>query len=367
MRKHAVLIIITLVVLAFGASMAFGFPAVEVYQKTSKSVMLIVGITGDDNIVGAGSLVTNRGHIVTNAHVVIDKATNRPFSKIWVFVKPEEVTGDMEHDLVNRYKARVIAYDKDLDLALIRAPELPSNITTVPLADPREIMVGEEVVAIGHPEQGGLWSLTYGRISGQIANQNEIAGKDVYQTDTSVNRGNSGGPLLDRRGYMVGVNTNIARVGAGNLPITGVNFALKSAVVKKWLAKEGYTLAYGVEALSPAAPIPAKQDVSEQEPARTETEKTEAEPEPEPQKMEPEPEPRKAEPEPQKVEPEPEPQKTVPEPRMAEKIEEPELGEELESDTLLTPKRPFTQDDLLSEVEKELEDMMDEMRMKIRH
>ena len=117
------------------------------------------------------------------------------------------------------------------------------------MADPDEIKIGEEVIAIGHPEQGGLWSLTYGRISGSIENFSDIDGKDVFQTDTSLNRGNSGGPLLDQRGYMVAINSNIARLGSGGLPITGVNFAIKSSVVKKWLSKEGYTIAYGQKPL----------------------------------------------------------------------------------------------------------------------
>ena len=76
-----------------------------------------------------------------------------------------------------------------------------------------------------------------------------VTGKDVYQTDTSVNRGNSGGPLLDRRGYMVAINSNIARLSRDGLPITGVNFSIKSSVVKKWLNENEYTIAYGKKPL----------------------------------------------------------------------------------------------------------------------
>jgi serine protease Do len=352
MKKSTVLLIIVALALVLCATVAFGFPAVEVYQSTSKSVVLIVSKNQGGNMLGAGSVVTSDGHIITNAHVVINKKTHRPYDTVRVFIKPDEVTGDLKRDLVNQYKAKVIEYDEDLDLALLRAYELPLDVRPVPLANPKEIMIGEEVVAIGHPEQGGLWSLTYGRISGQIASQNKVRGKDVYQTDTSVNRGNSGGPLLDRRGYMVGVNTNIARLGEGNLPITGVNFALKSAVVQKWMKQEGYRLSYGTESMYAKPETASEAPAAKAEPAQAEPK---AEPAPPKKKVEPAPEPRKAMPEPKMAEPKDEPA-----------MKGPSVKEELKSDTILTPKRPFTQDDLYSEVEKEMEDIMDEMRMKIR-
>jgi serine protease Do len=405
MNRLISILTVSCMVLAFSASAALAFPAVEVYQKTSKSVVLIVsGEGGGENMVGAGSVVTPDGHIITNAHVVIDKDTGRPYKLVRVFIKPEEVTGDMQHDLVNRYKAKVIAYDSDLDLALVQAYDLPSDVLPVALANPRDIMIGEEVVAIGHPEQGGLWTLTYGRISGQIANQGDVRGKDVYQTDTSVNRGNSGGPLLDRRGYIVGVNTNIARVGAGNLPITGVNFALKSGVVENWLADEGYKVAYGTAPLHPeAVPATSTQTGTASEvtpeqatPITPTPEKIEPGPKevpeqatpitPTPEKIEPGPKevPEQATPitpTPENVEPfpgEPEintPVKNEPAPGKdelgtpgAKSSDEGKMGEdEFESDEMITPKRPFSYDDLFQEVEKEMENIMDEMRMKIRH
>ena len=207
---------------------AESFPAVEVYQKTSKAVVLIVTQTeGKRHMVGAGSIISDSGIIVTNSHVVIDEDTLKPYPNILVYLKPDKVTGNLSHDLVNGYSAEVLAFDTDFDLAILKVKNLPAITGVIELANPEEIAIGEEVVAIGHPEQGGLWTLTSGRISGEILNQNNIMGKDVFQTDTSLNRGDSGGPLLDRRGYMVGINSNIARLSSGNLPITGVNFAIK--------------------------------------------------------------------------------------------------------------------------------------------
>jgi serine protease Do len=259
-----------------------------------------------------------------------------------VFIKPDVVTGGLKRDLVNRHGAKVLSYDLDLDLALLRIKDFHADIAAVELADPGEIMVGEEVVAIGHPEQGGLWSLTYGRISGQITDQSGGRGKDVFETDTSVNRGNSGGPLLDGRGYMVGVNTNIARLGKDDLPITGVNFAVKSSVVRRWLGSKGYTVEYGSIPLDESARGPeAAKPVTVPVPAKDKL-------------------------------PEPAPLKDKPAVKVPEPEEELSLGMEragegdIMSDTILTPKRPITHDELFEEVERELEDLMEEMRKKIR-
>jgi serine protease Do len=242
--------VFSLLFLLLFSGVASGFSAKEVYREVSPRVVLIVaGQKAAGNIVGAGSIISSDGFVVTNAHVVVDKKTGRPFGRISVFLKPERISGNLGRDLKDPHEGVVVSYDVGLDLALVRVRGLPRVPPPVTLADPREIMTGEEVVAIGHPEQGGLWTLTYGRISGSIDNQGNVRGKDVFQTDTSVNRGNSGGPLLDRRGYMVGMTTNVARRGAGDLAITGVNFAVKSSVIRDWAGRQGLVLSYGPETL----------------------------------------------------------------------------------------------------------------------
>lgn len=374
-----------------------GFPAVEVYKGTSRGVVLIVAQKDrKSSMAGAGSFINDRGYVVTNAHVVIDKRDREPFSVIRVFTKPDELTGDLSRDLTQRYKAAVVAYDMGLDLALLKVEDYPLDVPVIKLADPREISIGEEVVAIGHPEQGGLWSLTYGRISGQMANQSNVKGKDVFQTDTSVNRGNSGGPLLDRRGYMVGINTNIARLASDNMPITGVNFALKSSVVKQWLGGQGLTLAYG------SAPVHGETIMAKAEPEVMKEDEISGESQSpgsgDRMRKEPVMEANATETKPMEEQgPEQEAEIWVDE-RSGQKkkysvhkedkedgasdIEMRELESDMKihqeekeaepsrevkkgkmpSDTILTPKNPFTFDDLFSKVEKELEDMMDDMR-----
>lgn len=227
-------------------SYASDFPAKEIYARFAPSVVVIKASDGSGaGMIGSGSIISNDGMVITNAHVVISKDGKKPYSRIIVYVKPENKASVSDDDLSKYFEAEVLHYADELDLAMLKLQGFDVRANIIEFADPAEIDIGEEVVAIGHPEQGGFWSLTYGRISGEMRDYQGITGKDVFQTDTSVNRGNSGGPLLDKRGYMVAVNSNIARIGKGGLPITGVNFSIKSSVVKKWMAENGFTIAYG--------------------------------------------------------------------------------------------------------------------------
>jgi len=112
-------------------------------------------------------------------------------------------------------------------------------------------------VAIGHPEQGGLWTLTTGTISAQFENFNATKGKSVFQTETGLNRGNSGGPLLDTDGRIIGINTAIARLSSDGLPITSISFALKSNVAKRWLRDQGVSFSEVLASDRPAVDISA--------------------------------------------------------------------------------------------------------------
>ncbi len=231
-------------VLAAGAASAM--TPKEVYKKAGPAVVLLLGSDdGKSGSGGTGSIITPEGKVLTNAHVVLNER-NQPFKILYVFLKPPKITGDNSKDLANRYKARVVSFSvpDELDLALVQIENPPPNLPTIPFGNPDDVDVGDPAIAIGHPEQAGLWTLTTGTISTVIANFNRVQGKDVFQTDASVNRGNSGGPLLNTEGDLVGINTMIARQGAGGVAITGVNFSLKSSVAVKWLASQGMGLAY---------------------------------------------------------------------------------------------------------------------------
>jgi 2-alkenal reductase len=132
----------------------------------------------------------------------------------------------------------VVGTDVDSDLAVIKVDSLPAGVEPVPIGDSANLQVGQLVVAIGNPfrETG---SMTLGIVSGlgrTLESQRiaESVGRfslpEVIQTDVAINSGNSGGPLLNLRGEVVGVNSAIlSRTGSNS----GVGFSIPAAAVKK--------------------------------------------------------------------------------------------------------------------------------------
>lgn len=314
--------IFNIFILLFPASPVSAYTPKEIYHQVGAGVVLILSTDdGKKGSGGTGSIITSDGLILTNAHVVINEDTRRPKRRIDIFLKPERVTGNMNKDLTKRFDAKVVAYDSSLDLALLAIENPPSSLKVVELGDPQGISIGEPVVAIGHPETGGLWTLTTGSISAEIENFNGINGKDVFQTEASINRGNSGGPLLDQQGYMIGINTSISRRSADGLAITAINFSVKSSVAKRWLKNKGIPVSY---AGRPAA----KTDMPASGIKKEITDKQEDAP---------------------KYKEEKKKEKAVP--------KEPEV---------LTEKNPYNLDKLISDQMKEMEDLMEEMRQKFK-
>jgi len=243
-------------VLSFVLSLSLALSPSDIYKKAGSSVVLLLcaesgSKTGSE---GTGSIISADGKIITNAHVVINEQTGKPYPRIFAYLKPDKISGDNSRDLVNRYKAHVVKFNSAnaLDLAIVQLEDAPASLHVLSFADPDAVQIGDDVVAIGHPEQGGLWTLTKGTVSTVIVNYDSIEGKNVFQTDASINRGNSGGPLLDENGHMIGINSLIARVGSGGVAITGVNYSLKSDVALHWLNNNGMHMAY---AQMPAAPV----------------------------------------------------------------------------------------------------------------
>lgn len=213
----------------------------EIYERDSPAVVMIIGYSnsGQRGSGGTGSIIQEDGLVLTNAHVVIEEQTGKPYPRLTVYLKPDRVSGDPKADLSRSAKGRVVAFSQPLDLALLKIDGSPGPFPVLELDDSDRIDVGDRVVAIGHPEQGGLWTLTTGAISAEFENFNATKGKSVFQTETGLNRGNSGGPLLDTYGRMIGVNTAIARLSSDGLPITSISFSLQSNVVKRWLRDQG--------------------------------------------------------------------------------------------------------------------------------
>jgi len=212
----------------------------EIYEQVAPAVVMVMGYpaSGTHGNGGTGSIIQSDGLVLTNAHVVIEEATGRPFPRLMVYLKPDRVTGDQRRDLSHGSKAQVLAYSQPLDLALLKLDEVKVPLPVVMLSDSETTHIGDHVVAIGHPEQGGLWTLTTGTISAEFDHFKGVPGKHVFQTEAGINRGNSGGPLLNQQGRMVGVNTAIARMAADGMPIASISFSLKSAVAKQWLSQQ---------------------------------------------------------------------------------------------------------------------------------
>jgi len=216
----------------------------EIYKTRGKGVVLVFGTDGSaQGSAGTGSIISDDGQIITNAHVVAK--SGRPYKRLFVYIKPDKLQGSMRADLKHRFEAKLVDIDHDLDLALLKMKKPPKDLTVISFVDPDEVEIGEPVVAIGHPETAGLWTLTTGVISSVVADFQGVKGKNVFQTEASINRGNSGGPLLNAYGQMIGINTCISRRAADGLAITDINFSLKSSVPVEWMKRRDLmTLAY---------------------------------------------------------------------------------------------------------------------------
>ncbi|MCP5041857.1 MAG: trypsin-like serine protease [bacterium] len=225
------------------------FSAADVYRESAPGVVLIFGFNGKgDGSAGTGSIISEQGLILTNNHVIYDAKTRTHFPKVTVYFKPDKISGNTKRDLRGGMRARVVARDAALDLALIKVDGIPAGAQVMAFGDSEATEIGSQVAAIGHPGGGGLWTLTTGTIS-----STRTEGKrQVFQTDTAINPGNSGGPLLDENANLIGVNTYVKRVNKQGLPLEGLNYSLRSVLARRWLG------GLGVEVTT--ASVPAARD-----------------------------------------------------------------------------------------------------------
>jgi S1-C subfamily serine protease len=166
---------------------------------------------------GSGFILDNEGHIVTNNHVIADA------TKVTVVFYDG-----------NESKAEIVGADDDSDLAVIRVDTLADGAHPLPLGDSDQVLPGEWVVAIGSPFGLGS-SMTAGIVSavGRTipSGVTSFSIPQAIQTDAAVNPGNSGGPLLNLEGEVIGVNAQIA--GGSGGANAGVGFAIPSSIVRR--------------------------------------------------------------------------------------------------------------------------------------
>jgi putative serine protease PepD len=167
---------------------------------------------------GSGFVIDPKGYILTNYHVVQEAE------------KIEVLLGDQHAQ--SKYAAKYIGADQRNDVALIKIDPKGAQLTALTLGDSSALEVGQKVLAIGNPF-GFQSTLTTGVVSalGRTVQtgQNTFI-EDAIQTDASINRGNSGGPLLDSRGQVIGINTAIYSPSG---TAAGVGFAIPINLAKR--------------------------------------------------------------------------------------------------------------------------------------
>ena len=189
----------------------------EIVRRTSPAVVEVIvggqlseltgGVAGQ-RALGSGFVIDDSGHILTNQHVVDGAET--------VTVRFEDGTAS---------EARVLGEDASTDLAVVKVDALPSGVSPVPLGDSGNLDVGDPVVALGSP-LGQAGTATTGIVSALeriITSPNGFDIQNAIQTDAAINQGNSGGPLFDRSGRVIGINSQIATNSGGS---DGIGFAV---------------------------------------------------------------------------------------------------------------------------------------------
>ncbi len=174
----------------------------DVYDNAVDKVVLIYS---EENM-GSGVLISERGYVLTNWHVVKDR------KEFYILTLAE---GGFDE---NKRKAEVIKFNETSDLALLKLTTIPKDLKPIKISKviPK---VGDSVHAVGHPH-GEMWSYSKGYISAHREeyswkNKNVDFEGDVYQMQTPINPGNSGGPLVNDFGNLIGLNTFVSTEGQG--------------------------------------------------------------------------------------------------------------------------------------------------------
>ncbi|HSK16634.1 MAG TPA: trypsin-like peptidase domain-containing protein [Gaiellaceae bacterium] len=205
-----------------------GFDASEIYAKRASGVVTIFALFGDEAQTapgsaaqGSGFVVSDDGYVLTNSHVITTAGeagtVGEPEAATTVYIQFRD--GE-------RVPAEIVGWDVYDDVGLLKVDPALHPVSPVPLGDSSTIVVGEPVAAIGSPF-GQESSLSVGVVSATQRSIDSITSGynlvDAIQTDAPINRGNSGGPMFDAGGEVIGINAQI-RSESGTAE--GVGFAV---------------------------------------------------------------------------------------------------------------------------------------------
>jgi S1-C subfamily serine protease len=210
-----------------------GAREIAIFRQAAPAVVLIKTETafGTGVVLPNGMILTNR-HVVEGVHVV------------QIILKPDDLVGGKE--AIDIRVGRVRQVDPTRDLAIIAPDSLPRGHKSLKIASRDDVEVGADVYAIGHP-LGYAWTFTQGIVSGLRRINSEGQSYTAIQTQTPINSGNSGGPLLNAELEVVGINTWVRDISdidekqiAGEKvrvarPAQGLNFAVSARDVRAFL------------------------------------------------------------------------------------------------------------------------------------
>jgi 2-alkenal reductase len=200
-----------------------GFSPSSIYARRSPGVVTIVAVYDTQpesarRAQGSGFVVSSQGYILTNSHVITtagDTAVPRPADSVFIEFQDRD-----------RAEAKIVGWDVFDDVGLLKVDPSAHGLAPVPLGNSAAVVVGEPVAAIGSPF-GNENSLAVGVVSAVHRSVDSMTSSfnlvDAIQTDAPINHGNSGGPLFDARGRVIGIN---AQINSTSGEAEGVGFAV---------------------------------------------------------------------------------------------------------------------------------------------
>lgn len=216
-----------------------GLNATSLYRREARGVVTVISVFkgsslgsvlggqgGEASGQGSGFVLNDEGEVATNAHVVLNTESGRSMPRA------KEVYVEFADG--NRVDAKIVGADPNSDIALLKVDPDGLDLHPLPLGHSRDVVVGAPVAAIGSPF-GERQSLSVGVVSAVDRSIQSLTAYQVsgaFQTDAAINKGNSGGPLVNAQGEVIGINSQIrSESGTGS----GVGFAIPVDLISRVL------------------------------------------------------------------------------------------------------------------------------------